>query len=123
MRFVLSKNGIGPTEEKVKAVTQARESESASEVRSFLGLVNYNVRFIPNFATITEPLRRLTKNDVPYEFGEEQRNAFNELKAKLSEAKALAYFDKDAKTRALPMRVQKDSGQFQPKKPMVSTVL
>ena len=101
MGFVPSKNDIGSTKEKVKAVTQAREQESASEVRSFLGLVNYNARFISNFATITETLRRLTKNDVPFELKEEQRNAFNELIAKLSEAKALAYFDKDAKTRVI----------------------
>ena len=101
MGFVLSKNGIGPTEEKVKAVANAREPKNASEVKSFLGLVNYNARFIPDFATITEPLRKLTKSDTPFEFGEEQRQAFNKLKTKLSEAKSLAYFDKDAKTRVI----------------------
>ena len=47
MGFVLSKNGIGPTEEVKAVLTQARELESASEVRSSLGLVNYNARFIP----------------------------------------------------------------------------
>ena len=101
MRFVLSKNGIGPTEEKVKAVANAREPENASEVKNFLGLVTYNARFIPDFATITESLRKLIKNDTHFEFGEEQRQTFNKLKTKLSKAKSLAYFDKYAKTRVI----------------------
>ena len=101
MGFVLSERGIGPTEEKVKAVVNAREPENASEVRSFLGLVNYNARFIPDYATITEPLRELTKNGVPFVFGKEQKRAFAELKTRLGQAETLAYFDIDAKTRVI----------------------
>ena len=98
MGLVLNNNGIGPAEDKVKAIVDAREPQSASEVRSFLGLANYNTRFIPDFATVAEPLRRLTKKGVRFEFGEEQRKAFNELKKRLSSAETLGYIDKDAKT-------------------------
>ena len=91
MGLVLSDNGIGPAEDKVKAIVDAREPQSASEVRSFLGLANYNARFIPDFATVAEPLRRLTKKGVHFEFGEEQKNAFNELKRRLSSAETLGY--------------------------------
>ena len=94
MGLVLSDNDIGPAEDKV----EARELQSASEVRSFLGLANCNACFIPDFATVVEPLRRLTKQGVHFEFGEEQKNAFNELKRGLSSAETLGYFDKDAKT-------------------------
>ena len=59
--------------DKVKAVVEAREPESGSEVRSFLGLVNYSWRFIPDFATLSEPLRRLTKKDVEFQWGPETR--------------------------------------------------
>ena len=41
MGHVLSEKGIGPTEEKVRAVVETREPESVAEVRSFLGLVNF----------------------------------------------------------------------------------
>ena len=61
MDKVLSGRGFGSTETKVEAVLKAREPENATEVRSFLGLVNFNARFMPNLATIAEPLRRLTK--------------------------------------------------------------
>ena len=82
----------------MQAIVSAREPQNASEVRSFLGLANYNARFIPGFATVAEPLHRLTKKGVRFEFGDEQRKAFTELKKRLSSAEILGYFEKDAKT-------------------------
>ena len=55
MGILLLEKGIGPTEERVRAVTEAREPESDTEVQSFLGLVGYSSRFIPQFATMSEP--------------------------------------------------------------------
>lgn len=46
-------------------------------------------------------MRRLTKKSVCFEFGDEQRKAFNELKNRLSSAETLSYFDKDAKTQII----------------------
>ena len=59
MGIILSQLGIGPTEEKVRAVVEASRPTSPSEVRSFLGLVGFSTRFIPDFATVAEPLTRL----------------------------------------------------------------
>uniref|UniRef100_A0A9J7X3J8 Reverse transcriptase RNase H-like domain-containing protein n=1 Tax=Cyprinus carpio carpio TaxID=630221 RepID=A0A9J7X3J8_CYPCA len=99
MGILLTQKGIGPTEERVRAVAEAREPQNASEVRSFLGLVSYSSRFIPQFATLAEPLRRLTRKDSEFVFGPEQKNAFNDLKKELARAGTLAYFDKDAPTQ------------------------
>ncbi|KAJ8369419.1 hypothetical protein SKAU_G00094470 [Synaphobranchus kaupii] len=101
MGILLSEKGIGPTEERVRAVSEAREPENASEVRSFLGLVSYSSRFIPQFATLSEPLRRLTWKDIPFSFGLEQKQAFEALKDGLAKAGTLAYFDKDAPTKVI----------------------
>ncbi|KAK3722797.1 hypothetical protein QZH41_007484 [Actinostola sp. cb2023] len=97
--MVLSEKGVSCTTEKVRAVTEAREPQTASEVRSFLGLVNYCGRFIPDLATVSEPLRHLTKQGTQFEFGMEQKQAFEELKRRLSNAETLGYFDKDAPTQ------------------------
>lgn len=48
MGHLLSTRGIGPTQVKVETVTEARKPESVAEVRSFLGLINFCARFIPN---------------------------------------------------------------------------
>lgn len=63
----LSANGIVPDVEKTSAIKEFRAPKNAEEVRSFLGLVNYIGKFIPDLATITDPLRQLTKKSVPFE--------------------------------------------------------
>ena len=51
--------GLVLTKDKVRAIVDAREPQDALELRSFLGLANYNARLIPDFATVAEPLRTL----------------------------------------------------------------
>ena len=52
MGHVLSDRGVGPAKVKVKAVVEVREPKTAAEVRSFLGLVNYSARFIPDLSIV-----------------------------------------------------------------------
>jgi hypothetical protein len=66
MGHMLSKNGIGPTSDRVKDLVNAAEPKNASEVKSFLGLVNFSARYIPNLATISEPLRKLTRKNEQF---------------------------------------------------------
>lgn len=101
MGMLLSEKGIGPTEARVQAILDAREPANQSEMRSFLGLANYSSRFIPRFATITDPLRRLLHKDAEFDFGVEQKAAFSELKRRMADATTLAYFDKDAPTKVI----------------------
>ena len=54
MGYLLSGRGIGPTNSKVEAVKNARRPETASEMRSFIGLGNFSARFIPDLATTSE---------------------------------------------------------------------
>ena len=100
--MVLSANEISCAADKLKAVTSAREPQNASETRGFLGLVNYCGRFIPDLATISEPLRRLTKAGTPFVFGKEHKEAFTKLKKRLSNSETLGYFDKDAPMKVIP---------------------
>ncbi len=95
---VFHANGISPDFKKVKAIIEATKPTNAGEIRSFLGMVNYMSRFIDNLATITKPLRDLTKANAKWEWGEEQEQSYNQLKEKLTCAGTMAYFDtsKDA---------------------------
>ena len=101
MGLLVSKYGIGPTEERVRAVLESSRPTTPTEVRSFLGMVGFSARFIPNFATIAEPLRAISRQGVPFEWGSEQEKAFQKLKQQLASAPVLAYFDKDAHTRVI----------------------
>lgn len=101
MGHVLSARGVGPSDVKVKAVLDAREPGNAKEVRSFLGLVNYSARFIPDLATKSAPLRELTKKDAKFVWGDEQQKSFDVLKESLGKAEILGYYKKDARTQVI----------------------
>ena len=60
MGLLLSEHGVGPTEEKVRAVRETEPPISVAKVRSFLGLLSFSSSFSPDFATTAEPLRKLT---------------------------------------------------------------
>ena len=95
------KHGIGVDGDKVKAVLDERQPSNATEIRSFLGLVNFSSRFIPNLPTIAEPLRRLTRSGVKFQWENEQENAFKKLKELMAKACTLAYFDPKASTKVI----------------------
>ena len=101
MGHMLSAHGIGVSQSKVDAVVQARRPESTSEVRSFLGLVNFVARFIPDLATKAVPLHRLLHKDAKFRWGPEQEKSFNQLKQSLVDASNLSYFDLNAETQVI----------------------
>ncbi|XP_062578034.1 uncharacterized protein K02A2.6-like [Saccostrea cucullata] len=101
MGHVLSKNGIGPTSERIKSLLNAKEPTNGSEVKSFLGLVNFSARYIPNLATVAEPLRRLTKKNVKFVWSAEQKKSFDTLKSCLSNVKTLGHYRLDAEKTQL----------------------
>ena len=54
-------DGISPSKDKVSAIVNASEPKTPDEVRSLIGMAQYLSRFIPNYSSIVEPLRVLTK--------------------------------------------------------------
>ena len=64
MGHALSKDGVKTDDNKIKAVQESQRPTTPAEVRSFLGFVNFCSKYIPNFATIAEPLRKLTRKEV-----------------------------------------------------------
>lgn len=96
---VLSANGITATPSKVEAVQNFRQPLNAEETRSFLGLVNFVGKFIPDLATITDPLRRLTKKDEPFVWQSEHQNAFDKIKHCLSNEQTLGYYNVNDRTQ------------------------
>lgn len=99
MGHIISKDGISPAEDKIAAIKAAREPQNATEVRSFLyRLGEFCAKFIPNLATVADPLRQCTHTDKDFQWGKDQAAAFRELKQTLSQASTLALFDKTAHT-------------------------
>ena len=62
MGHVLSGKGIAPQQANKEAVLRTKVPETPSDVRSFMSLVNFCACFVPDLATIAEPLRTLTRS-------------------------------------------------------------
>ena len=99
MGDVLSGEGLKVSSEQVKAIVEATAPQSPSQVRSFLGSVQFCAKFIPNFATISSPLWDLTGKDVKWKWGLEETKSFEEIKDRLTRVPVMAYFRQGVETR------------------------
>ena len=91
--LLFSHDGVRPDPKKISAFYNTTIPTTVGEVRSLLGMANYSSQFIPNFATITEPLRRLTHKEAKFIWGKEQEDAYQKLKTALVNSPVMGYFD------------------------------
>ncbi|KAL7842144.1 hypothetical protein SRHO_G00238330 [Serrasalmus rhombeus] len=86
---------ICPVKDKVRAVKEAPNLKNVTELRSFLGMVNYYGKFLQDLSKVLAPLYKLLHNDTKWQWCEEQEKAFKEVKELLQSAKLLVHFDPD----------------------------
>jgi len=73
---IFSSEGIRADPEKIQAITNMGEPANISEVKPLLGMAQYVSRYIPEYATITAPLRTLTSralSDVETRYSQTER--------------------------------------------------
>lgn len=68
----ISQNGVRPSESKVQALANSPVPNNIKQVRQFMGLASYFRKFVPDFASRTACISKLTKNDQKWEWGPEQ---------------------------------------------------
>ncbi|KMQ90342.1 s68306 pol retrotransposon woot [Lasius niger] len=68
------------------AIQNFAKPRNKKAIQAFLGLVNWDRRFIRNLSRMTRPLEELLKKNQKFVWREEQQNAFNEIKAAFGEA-------------------------------------
>ena len=90
---VFSESGILPCPSKVSTIKSAPPPTNVDELRSFLGMIQYCQRFIKDLATISEPLRNLTKKQTTWKWTKVEQTAFDQLKGLLTSDTTMAYFD------------------------------
>ncbi|KAG8368869.1 hypothetical protein BUALT_Bualt15G0091500 [Buddleja alternifolia] len=77
-------------EAKIRAIVEWDPPTKVTELRSFLGLVNYYRRFISGYSSRTTPLTDLLKKNKPWVWSEACQLAFEDLKAAVSVEPVLA---------------------------------
>eukprot|EP00731_Ephydatia_muelleri_P000822 Em0001g822a len=84
---------LGKAEGKKRAIEDAPRPQNVGQLRSFLGLLNYYGKFLPNMADILAPLYRLLRKGASWCWEAEQDAAFNHAKQQLSSSSLLIHFD------------------------------
>ena len=120
---IVSKDGVQCSTKHLEAVATWPEPKGISELQTYLGFTGFYRRFIPGYATVAQPMLKLLRGKeqgverrqgkvrqkgqgtgqgrrskkryetVPWEWGEEQRSAFEKLKESLVSAPILVYPD------------------------------
>ena len=89
----VDKNGFQPVEAKVEAIKDAPETTNATELKSFLEMINFYGKFFPNLLSTLERLHRLLRKERQWQWGEEQKDAFQAAKDLLSSSHLLVHYD------------------------------
>ncbi|KAK0419802.1 hypothetical protein QR680_014328 [Steinernema hermaphroditum] len=104
---IISKEGHLPDPKKTEAIKKMPQPEDASQLRSFLGMVNYYASFVPNLHRMRAPLDGLLKKDVEWYFGPDQMQAVEAIKNTLLSDLLLVHYDPN-----LPIVVAADASQY-----------
>lgn len=71
----VSSKGIRPGSQKVEALTKAPSPANVKQVRQFMGLAGYFRKYVPEFASRTACITKLTRNNEPFVWSSDQENA------------------------------------------------
>ena len=70
-------------QDKIKAIVKMPPPCNKKEVQSFIGMINYLTKFSPRLTKLSEPVREVIKEKVPFNWGPEHQESFEALKKEL----------------------------------------
>ena len=82
-------HGLHAIKKKVEAIKNAPAPENQQQLRSFLGMVNYYVKFVNQYSTVVHPLNELLQHNVKWKWTKKENDAFCALEDRLSAAPLL----------------------------------
>ena len=90
---IVSSEGIVPDPGKIEAIKSWPVPRSSEELQRFLGFASWYRRFIKNFAVLAEPLNKLTRKGVDFQWDSDCEESFQLLRKALINHPVLAYPD------------------------------
>ena len=73
-------HGCKPSRDKVSAITSMPSLTNTEQVESFIGMLNYLSMFSLRLSELAEPIRGLSKDKIPFNWGPEHQQAFIQMK-------------------------------------------
>ena len=93
MGHTVNANGIQHIQDKVEAIRKAPPPTNLTELQSFLGVVQYYAKFVPNLSTVLRPLYERLKVGVEWSWDSSCDEAFNQCKSLISSETVLTHYD------------------------------
>ena len=90
---LLTKDGLKPDPEKIRAVQEMTQPSNTKELKTFLGFIQYLAKFLPNMAEVSAPLRKLLEKNTAWHWEKQQEDSFQQLKRMATSAPVLSYYD------------------------------
>lgn len=91
----------------MEAIRSTPQPENVQQLKSFLGLIHYYGKFLPNLATLLQPLNNLLKKNMTWKLTEECVVSFQEAKNLFTKAPVLTHYDP-----SLPMKLAGDASAY-----------
>ena len=104
---VVDENGVRAHPDKIKAVIEMKPPTNTTELKGFMGMVNFMSKYVPSLSTLMSPLSMLLRKDNSWTWDTPQRRAFDDVKQAIASTGTLAYYDPD-----LPTAVNTDASSY-----------
>ncbi|XP_035899704.1 uncharacterized protein K02A2.6-like isoform X1 [Anopheles stephensi] len=93
---IIDGNGIRPDPKKIEAIVNMSPPVNTSEVRSFVGAINYYSKFVPRMRDLRYPLDSLLKHGEQFRWTKQCAESFQKFKEILSSDLLLTHYDPKA---------------------------
>uniref|UniRef100_A0A8C1M8Q9 ribonuclease H n=1 Tax=Cyprinus carpio TaxID=7962 RepID=A0A8C1M8Q9_CYPCA len=104
---VTDSTGLHTASSKVKAIVDAPSPKKVSQLRSFLGLLTYYAKFMPNLASRLRPLHELLNKSKQWKCSDICEKAFKDVKCTLTQSKVLTHYNP-----SLPIQLACDASPY-----------
>jgi len=91
--LVISAEGLHPANDKIRAISEAPAPSNITQLRSFLGMINYYAKFLPQLSSLLAPLKFLLQKGTKWYWKQDQEQAFIKVKQLMTSSKLLVHYD------------------------------
>ena len=95
----IDNKGVHVSQAKVDSILQCPPPENVAQLQSFLGMVQYHSRFLPNLSTLLQPVTALLQKGQTWAWTKQCEQAFQTVKQKLTSAPVLTTYNPDLELR------------------------